>query len=221
MLGASCRTRVIKHLAKEFNTLSEAEDCLKIDYVFGGDELNVREECQEDKSPQTSPLVDEVLSPVFASSPRVSADDEFPLHIGDIIRKFVACFKRAMSYRLKNQLLNYLFKLVVMDTGGIDLFNFVNPDFIQTSLNAMNVLHDEKKHNLILKLCQCFQMDESKLSTRMPMDKMPFGMIDYNVRFFASSQTRKIICEEHYACWLETMFAHFGHKWLCLHRGPV
>ena len=27
--------------------------------------------------------------------------------------------------------------------------------------------------------------------------------------------------EEHYSSWLETMFSQFGHKWLCLHRGPV
>ncbi len=27
--------------------------------------------------------------------------------------------------------------------------------------------------------------------------------------------------EEQYAKWLETMFAQLGHKWLCLHRGPV
>ncbi len=46
-------------------------------------------------------------------------------------------------------------------------------------------------------------------------------MIDYNIRFFASSQTRKPGYEEHYASWLETMLAQFGHKWLCLHRGPV
>ena len=27
--------------------------------------------------------------------------------------------------------------------------------------------------------------------------------------------------EEHYVLWLATMFSHFGHKWLCLHRGPA
>lgn len=27
--------------------------------------------------------------------------------------------------------------------------------------------------------------------------------------------------EEHYVSWLATMFSHFGHKWLCLHRGPA
>ncbi|CAB4036915.1 Hypothetical predicted protein, partial [Paramuricea clavata] len=33
--------------------------------------------------------------------------------------------------------------------------------------------------------------------------------------------TVNVRMEEHYASWLETMFAQFGHKWLCLHRGPV
>ena len=50
---------------------------------------------------------------------------------------------------------------------------------------------------------------------------MPYGLIDYNLRFFTSNKTRKLGMEEHYASWLETMFSHFGHKWLCLHRGPV
>lgn len=27
--------------------------------------------------------------------------------------------------------------------------------------------------------------------------------------------------EEHYVSWLATMFSHFGHKWLCLYRGPA
>ena len=27
--------------------------------------------------------------------------------------------------------------------------------------------------------------------------------------------------EEHYSSWLQTMFSQFGHKWLCLHRGPA
>lgn len=27
--------------------------------------------------------------------------------------------------------------------------------------------------------------------------------------------------ENHYATWLETMYSHFGNKWLCLFRGPM
>jgi hypothetical protein len=66
-----------------------------------------------------------------------------PCHVGDLIKEFLACFKGPMSYRLKTQLLNYLFKLIVMEIGGIDLFKFVIPDFINTSLNATKTLFDE------------------------------------------------------------------------------
>ena len=62
---------------------------------------------------------------------------------------------------------------------------------------------------------------ESSRSTRLPLNQMPYGLLDYNIRFFASSQTRQLDREEHYASWIETMFAYFGHKWLCLHRGSV
>ena len=55
----------------------------------------------------------------------------------------------------------------------------------------------------------------------MPLGRMPIGLIDYNIRFFASNCTEKIGYEEHYGLWLDTMFAQFGHKWLCLHRGPA
>ena len=50
---------------------------------------------------------------------------------------------------------------------------------------------------------------------------MPYGLLDYNIRFFARGSTQNLGIEEHYASWLATMFSHFGHKWLCLHRGPA
>jgi hypothetical protein len=223
LLGSSCRTRVTKHLAKEFNSLSEAEECLHIDYISSSnDSVDITARINGCQTPQTSPAVDEPLSPVFASSPTIPPDNKkVPCHVGDLIKEFLACFKGPMSYRLKTQLLNYLFKLIVMEIGGIELFKFVNPDFINTSLNATKTLFDEGKHNLIFNLCQCFQRTDAGTTTRMPLDRMPYGMLDYNIRFFASSQTRKLGYEEHYASWLETMFSQFGHKWLCLHRGPV
>lgn len=55
----------------------------------------------------------------------------------------------------------------------------------------------------------------------MPLDRMPFGLIDYNIRFFASNKTQKLGMKDHYSSWLQTMFSQFGHKWLCLHRGPA
>ena len=46
-------------------------------------------------------------------------------------------------------------------------------------------------------------------------------LLSGTVCFLSSNKTQKFGMEEHYASWLETMFSQFGHKWLCLHRGPV
>ena len=56
---------------------------------------------------------------------------------------------------------------------------------------------------------------------RMPLDRMPYSLLDYNICFFARYRTQKLGMEAHYALWLETMFAQFGHKWMCLHREPA
>jgi len=55
----------------------------------------------------------------------------------------------------------------------------------------------------------------------MDMQRMPVGLIDYSIRFFNAESTAKLKLEEHYALWRETMFAHFGHKWVSLNRGPM
>ena len=65
-------------------------------------------------------------------------------------------------------------------------------------------------------LCKCFEQVDSN-RTRISLDKMPCGLIDYKIRFFANKFTQKLGMEEHYAAWTETMFAHFGHKWIALH----
>ncbi|CAB4042952.1 Hypothetical predicted protein [Paramuricea clavata] len=84
----------------------------------------------------------------------------------------------------------------------------------------MKVLHIEGKHNLLYHLSHCFLSEEENGSTCMPLNRMPYGLIDYNIGFFSSASSQKLGLEEHYAMWLETMLAHFGQKWLCLFSGP-
>ena len=55
----------------------------------------------------------------------------------------------------------------------------------------------------------------------MPLDRMPYGLIVFNICFFARHTTVNLHMEEHYASLLETMFSQFRHKWLCLHRGSM
>ena len=77
----------------------------------------------------------------------------------------------------------------------------------------MKTLFDAGKHNIVSALCKCFEQVNSN-STRMALDRKPYGLIDYNIQFFANKFTQKLGMEEHYAAWTETMFALFGHKWL-------
>ena len=56
---------------------------------------------------------------------------------------------------------------------------------------------------------------------KLKLDRMPFGLIDYNLRFFHAESAVKLEMEHHYAVWQETMLAHFGHKWIALNRGPM
>ena len=99
-------------------------------------------------------------------------------------------------------------------------FQFIQPDFSELSLNAMKTHFEEEKKNLVHSISKCFERRECGSETRMPLDRMPFGLVDYNLRFFAANRTHKLGMEEHNAQWSETMFSHFGHKWAALHRGP-
>ena len=81
----------------------------------------------------------------------------------------------------------------------------------------METLYKGRKQNLIYSLSKCFEGP----APRMDLNRMPYGLLDYNIRFFACNRPEKLGMEENYASWLKTMFSQFGHKWLCLHRGPV
>jgi hypothetical protein len=84
----------------------------------------------------------------------------------------------------------------------------------------MNVLKENNKKNLFLAMSKCFG-EEINGKSRMNVNKMPFGLISYNLQFFASDHTANTKMENDYLEWQTTMYAQFGHKWACLHRGPA
>jgi len=142
--------------------------------------------------------------------------------VGDAIVQVCVLFKK-MSLRLKKQLVTYLFRQLVREVDSDFRFlKFVGRDFLDISLEAMKNLFSFQKKNLLYLLGKCFlPPDGQPAGTRMPLDRMPFGLLDYNIHFFAAENTVHLGTEPHYARWLETMYAHFGHKWLCLFRGPT
>ena len=202
-------------MVKKFATLSDAEEFYNIDYVTSA--TNSKDFVSNSTpAKQTTSEINECLSPIFSCSPQKAAK----VSLGNTVQNFISSFQNTMSERIRKQLLQHLFKHLVVSSGGNSFYSFVQHDFLDKSLSAMRVLYDEGKHNLVYHISKCFNREHEKAETWMPIDRMPFGLIDYNVRFFSSSSSQKLGIEKHYALWLETMLAHFGQKWLCLFRGP-
>lgn len=108
------------------------------------------------------------LSPIFNCSPEKHTQPLKNRSVGDLVKEFLSCFKSLMSVRLKSQILNHLFKLTLVDDGGLDFFKFVKADFLPSSVRAMETLYKEGKHNQVYHLSKCFEspaprMDEQQM----------------------------------------------------------
>ena len=101
-------------------------------------------------------------------------------------------------------MLAYLFKLIILEEHVMDFFKIVKRDLISMSIGAMKTLFNAGKHNIVSALCKCFEQVDSN-RTRTPLDRMPYGLIDYNIQFFANKFTQKLGIKEHYAAWTETI----------------
>ena len=207
-----------KHLSKEFKSLSEAEEALKINYVMDLSQPKTSDPSTF-TSPERNPRCSSIpLSPIFACSPNPNkVNSSESKNVGDTVKEFLLCFSNKITTRLKTQIIQHLFEIFTTETVGPDLRQYIEKDFVTTVTSGMSTLFNNNKSNLIYHLSKCFEGTTPKL----PLDRMPFGMLDYNIRFFASENTVNLRMENHYASWLETMFAQFGHKWLCLFRGPA
>ena len=86
--------------------------------------------------PVKNPSIPDGLSPIFAESP-LKKNSAIVESIGDVINNFIKTFKTLMSSRLKKQLNQYLYKLYVVEVGGMKLFKYNEADFLDLSLNAI------------------------------------------------------------------------------------
>lgn len=223
---------MLKYLSKEFPKLSKAEEHFEVDYFAEDPLLNIASE-PASSSPSATPKSGnrfssrdlDSLSPLFFSPRGKSIGERSNMTVGDVIVEVCSLFRR-MSLRLKRQLVTYLFRQLIRNTvSDVGFLKFVGRDFLDISVQAMQKLYHAGKNNLVYLLSKCFKAPEdqpdSVTATRLPLNKMPFGLLDYNIHFFAADTTVHLGTEPHYARWLETMYAHFGHKWLCLFRGPT
>ena len=127
-----------------------------------------------------------------------------------------------MTLSLKEQLMSQIFKLFVQSVYGFEFWEFIGSDFLRLVLQGLLALKEDGKDNLFYCMARCFGLKrEESDEPRMPFNKMPFGLISYNLRFFSCENSANLRVDDDYAQWETTMFSYFGHKWACLHRGPA
>ena len=87
------------------------------------------------------------------------------------------------------QFISQLFAQYAISTHGILIPN----DFLQLSLCAMKQLNTTGRSNVVYNLVKCIgTMRPGEESSRLPVDRMPMGLLEYCVNFFSSSNLQQV-----------------------------
>ena len=164
--ATSIRSKIVK-LRTKFPTLDEAEQSfdINIDTYAGGDNMKT-----DGRSFQQQFV-------------RFCEESE-PLPTSKLIARCIAL----LPLRQKLDLLDEVFNEVAQ---GSDLGDC--PGYLSQSLSAMVKLRLANKTNLLQKFAKCISEERKDGSGQslMPLNQMPFGLIDYNIQFFSSETSTK------------------------------
>ncbi len=189
--GNACRMKVIKVLRKDFKTINDAEEAYGIDYF--GKETYESEEHHE----STGPLPEDLINSVVNNLGRLSPQQRI-------------------------QLATHVYSFVAENDFNKDLKYFIPANFIKMSLHAISHLKDNGKDNVVYDLCKCLgELREDGMSARMDVNRMPFGLIAFNCKFFAVDDASNLHASDDYMQWMQSMYSHFGNSWASLHLGPM
>ncbi|XP_063431644.1 uncharacterized protein LOC134714336 [Mytilus trossulus] len=118
-------------------------------------------------------------------------------HIFDNSDTITACQRNEMvlknfvkvSSSDKLCLLDTLFKTVCAENG----IKQPPEKFPSLSLKSMDILQKKEKPNVLLDFAKCLGTTRPESdSPLMPVDRMPFGLIQYQLQFFSNSNTKKV-----------------------------
>lgn len=94
--------------------------------------------------------------------------------------------------------------------------------FVQLSLAAMKRLETNNKVNLVIKFCQMLANDRpDKSGPLIPLNRMPFGLMQYCIEFFTCTNVMQIKEPEDFKLWHETMLTEFPERFQRLLAGPM
>ena len=207
-------------LKEKFPTVAAAEEAYGICY-FGEKESR----CVGQTVPSTpvmSGAATSSRSPLLGFSPLRHADvTKLPGCILDVISSGFT----KLTPRQREQLLQHLFRQWMVNdiNQGINLdSDFLPFNFLVLAAKAMAVLHANGKDNLIYHAARCFgEQRQGSTGPRMPLDRMPFGLVAHNLKFFASDNVSNLQAPDDYKSWCQSMYTLFGNKWASMHLGPM
>lgn len=206
--------KVLRSLKSSYPSIEDAEKAFNIDY-FGTVDPPPREEHMTPKAVRRS-ITD--LSPVFTCSP--SSVRERPDVSAEIIENIVISFPKLTKCQRK-QLMQQLFVQYIHEDINPELpASYISTDVLKHVAGGIDVLYKNSKENLFLCLGKCLRLKNDG-TTALPLDRMPFGLISHNLKFFSVDNAGVIKVPDDYKSWMETMYAKFGQSWAALHLGPM
>ena len=220
LLGHACRDKVRRYLRENFTNLSDAEEAYNINYFHDDELFEIQHEVTS--TPTSSNQVPNAVnaSPMLAFSPLKHAEERnLPGSVLDVVSSgFVELTKRQ-----RQQLIVYLFhKWLKLDVHKELNGNYVSRDFLPLLSSALKVLLVNGKNNILYDAARCFgEMRPGEDCPRMPLSRMPFGLISHNLRFFASDSASYLEAPPDYRSWYQSIYTLFGNKWAAMHNGPM
>ncbi len=126
-----------------------------------------------------------------------------------------------MTNKLRTLIILHLFLHFLSLECHDDYKTFVPLDFLDFCCKSFNVLRENGKDNILYHLAKGLGTPrEDGTGPRLPIHRMQFGLLNYNIRYFSSETVNKLKADSDYIQWEATMYANFGHKWVCLQQGP-
>ncbi|XP_028512968.1 uncharacterized protein LOC114574477 [Exaiptasia diaphana] len=236
--GTAVRLEVFRNLAPKYKTLGEAENDLGLgveEYLDGSAEEHCSPQSKAELQDVSELLLEkfklmtqEQIKKVILFGLGCLHNNNLQSLVSIAISQLQNCqrFLKQLIYKLFQMLdsdagkavVDELF-LKVASTDGIDS----NPgNFASLSIKAMKRLQEEKKNNLIYKYSQAIATDRpDRRSPLMPLNRMPFGMIEYCIEFFTCTNVMQIKEPNDYKLWHETMATEFPGRFQKLFAGPM
>ena len=209
-----------RYLRLNFKNISDAEEAYNINYFHDDQLFGIQHEVTS--TPTSSNQVPYAVhaSPMLAFSPSKHAEERnLPGSVLDVVSSGLV----ELTKRQRQQLMVYLFhKWLKLDVHQELNSNYVSFDFLPLLCNALKVLLVNGKNNILYDAARCFgEMRPGEDRPRMPLSRMPFGLISHNLRFFASDNASYLEAPPDYKSWYQSMYTLFGNKWAVMHNGPM